>query len=53
VYVVEFMRGEERVERVDEVYFDSLGPTLAQRIDDGTWRRIQVSVIGREKLARH
>jgi hypothetical protein len=53
VYVVEFMRGEEWMERVDEVYFDSLGQTLAQRIDDGTWRRIQVSVIGREKLARH
>lgn len=46
VYAVELRRGDELVERIDEVYFDGLGEVLARRIDDGQWRQIQVDVIG-------
>jgi hypothetical protein len=42
VYVVELQRGEEVIERVDPVYFDTLGETLERLIDDGTWRQIRV-----------
>jgi len=45
VYVVELHRDGELVERRDEVYFDDLGAVLADLIDDGTWRQIEVSVI--------
>ncbi|ERY96126.1 hypothetical protein Q022_04410 [Pseudomonas aeruginosa BWHPSA009] len=46
VYVVELHRDGELVERIDEVYFDSLGDVLAHRIDDGRWREIGVNIIG-------
>ncbi|MCW5712309.1 GTPase [Shinella sp.] len=42
VYVVELHDGEERI---DNVYFDTLGETLASLIDDGIWRLIQVEVL--------
>ncbi|EIF29953.1 TPA: GTPase [Burkholderia cenocepacia] len=45
VYVVELRRDGELVERIDEVYFDSLGDVLARRIDDGRWRQIGVSIL--------
>ncbi|WP_238897543.1 GTPase [Achromobacter xylosoxidans] len=45
VYVIELHKGDELVERIDEVYFDSLGEVLARRIDDGQWRLIGVSVL--------
>lgn len=45
LYVIELHHGKELIERIDEVYFDSLGEVLAQRIDDGQWRQIQVNVI--------
>ena len=44
-YAVELRRGEEHVERVDYVFFDSLGETLERLIDDGQWRQIQVAVV--------
>lgn len=46
VYVVELHHGDERVERHDGVYFDSLGEVLERLIDDGHWRQIEVSAIG-------
>lgn len=54
LYAVELHRGEELIERVDEVFFDSLGETLERLIDDGTWRQIQVKVMsGVRKPTRH
>lgn len=54
VYVVELHHGDERVERVDEVYFDTLGATLETLIDDGRWRLIQVEVLSpARKPTRH
>ncbi|MFG1304695.1 GTPase [Xanthobacter autotrophicus] len=54
VYAVELHRGDERVERVDEVYFDTLGTTLECLIDDGRWQSIQVEVLaGTRKRTRH
>lgn len=44
-YVIELHQGGTLVERVDEVYFDSLGDVLARRIDDGQWRLIQVDIV--------
>ncbi len=44
VYVIELHQCDELVERIDEVYFDSLGEVLTRRIDDGQWRLIDVSV---------
>lgn len=45
VYVVELYQGNERVERIDNVHFDTLGATLATLIDDGRWRQIQIEVL--------
>ncbi|MGV8399250.1 GTPase [Pseudomonas aeruginosa] len=45
VYVVELHRGGERVERIDEVYFDDLGHALERLIDDGQWRQIRVELL--------
>lgn len=45
VYVIELRQGDQLVERIDEVYFDSLGDVLERQLDDGRWRRIDVSVI--------
>lgn len=46
LYAVEIRRAEVVVERVDEVYFDSLGEVLERLIDDGRWRQIQVEILG-------
>jgi len=43
-YEVELSQNGELVKRVDDIYFDMLGDVLEQWIDDGTWRRIQVTV---------
>ncbi|MEN1536521.1 GTPase, partial [Pseudomonas aeruginosa] len=40
LYAVELRRDGELIERVDEVFFDTLGETLERLIDDGSWRRI-------------
>lgn len=53
VYVVELRRGDELVERIDEVYFDSLGDTLERLIDDGNWRLIHVQCLTGHKSASH
>ncbi len=44
-YSVELHRDDERVERRDDINFDMLGQTLADLIDDGTWRRIRVQIL--------
>ncbi|MNM95836.1 hypothetical protein D3C81_1082950 [compost metagenome] len=53
VYAVELHRDGELVERVDEVFFDSLGETLERLIDDGNWRRIRVQCLSGRKAVRH
>jgi hypothetical protein len=45
LYAVELHRDGELVERVDEVFFDTLGETLERLIDDGSWRRIRVQCL--------
>jgi hypothetical protein len=45
LYAVELRRGQDVVERVDEVYFDSLGEVLERLIDDGRWRQISVEIL--------
>ena len=51
LYVIELKRNEEFVERVAEVFFDSLGETLERLIDDGSWRRIHVRCLSGPKLS--
>ncbi|CAJ4824157.1 Uncharacterised protein [Burkholderia pseudomallei] len=46
LYAVELHRGGDCVERVDEVFVDSLGNVLERLIDDGHWRRIWIDVLG-------
>jgi hypothetical protein len=46
-------RDGELVDRVDEVFFDSLGGTLERLIDDGNWRRIRVQCLSGRKPVRH
>jgi len=53
VYAIELHREDQRVERIDEVYFDSLGDLLADLIDDGSWRRIQVLPTSGRKAVAH
>lgn len=53
VYAIELHRDGELVERVDEVYFDTLGETLERRIDDGSWRHIRVQCLSGRKAVRH
>ena len=53
VYAVELHRDSELFDRVDEVFFDSLGGTLERLIDDGNWRRIRVQCLSVSKLVRH
>ncbi|MGD9729921.1 MAG: GTPase [Nitrospiraceae bacterium] len=52
LYAIELRRGVELIERIDSVFFDSLGETLERLIDDGTWRQIRVVVLG-PKPTRH
>ncbi|MGK8436743.1 GTPase [Ectopseudomonas hydrolytica] len=52
LYAVELHRGEELVERVDELFFDSLGEVLERLIDDGTWRQIRLEVLSVPTRAR-
>ena len=49
----ELHRGGDLVDRVDEVFFDSLGRTLERLIDDGNWRRIRVQCLSGRKPVRH
>jgi len=49
VYVIELKRGDETVERVEQVYFDDLGRTLERLIDDGNWRLIQVEILANSR----
>ncbi len=44
-YAVALHRDDEQVERCDDINFDMLGETLADLIDDGTWRRIRVQTL--------
>lgn len=44
-YVVELRHEGELIDRRDDVYFDDLGSVLGKLLDDGSWRRIAVSVI--------
>ena len=53
LYAVELHRDGELVERVDEVFFDTLGETLERLIDDGSWRRIRVQCLSGRKAVRH
>jgi hypothetical protein len=51
LYAVELHRDGELVERVDEVFFDTLGETLERLIDDGSWRRIRVQRLSVARLS--
>jgi hypothetical protein len=53
LYAVELSRDGECVERVDNVYFDSIGGVLEELIDDGEWRRIRVQSLPARKPAQH
>ena len=53
LYAVELHRDGELVERVDEVFFGTLGETLERLIDDGNWRRIRVQCLSGRKPVRH
>ena len=53
LYAIELKRDGELVERVAEVFFDSLGETLERLIDDGSWRRIHVQCLSGSKPVRH
>ncbi|WP_434547549.1 GTPase [Pectobacterium brasiliense] len=45
LYAVVLSHDGELVERVDGVFFDTLGDVLLRLIDDGSWRRIRVRTI--------
>jgi len=53
LYAVELHRDGELVERVDELFFDSLGDALERLIDDGAWRRIRVQRLSGTKPVQH
>ncbi|MGQ0697514.1 MAG: GTPase [Panacagrimonas sp.] len=53
LYALELHRDGVRVERVDELFFDSLGDALERLIDDGNWRRIRVQCLSGRKPVRH
>lgn len=53
LYAVELRRDGELVERLDQVFFDSLGETLERLIDDDSWRQIRVTVVSGRKSACH
>jgi len=52
LYAIELRRDGELVKRIDQVFFDSLGETLEQLIDDGSWRRIRVQCLSGSKPTR-
>ncbi|TCL02199.1 GTPase [Sodalis ligni] len=49
LYAVELRRGEELIQRVDEIFFDMLGETLERLIDDGTWKQIRIEVVSEKR----
>jgi len=53
LYAVELHRDGELIERVDEVFFDTLGETLERLIDDGNWRLIRVQSLSDRKPVQH
>ena len=53
LYAVELRRDGELVERVDGVFFDTLGETFERLIDDGSWRRIRVQCLSGRQAFRH
>ena len=54
LYSVELRRDGEVMTRVEQVDFTSLGRTLEDLIDDGSWRRIQISLLdGKTKPTLH
>ena len=52
-YAVELHREGELVERVDEVFFDTLGQVLERLIDDGSWRLIRIQRLSGRKPVQH
>lgn len=53
LYAVELHRDGELVERVDELFFDTLGEALDRLIDDGSWRLIRVQRLSGGKPVQH
>ncbi len=53
LYAVELRQGGEVVDRMDEVFFDTLGETLERLIDDGNWRLIHVQCLTGRKSTPH
>lgn len=53
LYVIELKRDGVLVERIDQVFFDSLGEMLEHLIDDGSWRHIRVQCLSASKPSRH
>lgn len=53
LYAIELKRDGELVARINQVFFDALGETLEQLIEDGSWRRIQVQCLSGAKPVRH
>ncbi|MCE4369720.1 GTPase [Xanthomonas hortorum] len=49
LYAVDLRRDDTVLKRVELVDFTTLGTTLADLIDDGHWRRIQISIVGRAR----
>ncbi len=53
VYVINLRRDGALIKSVDEVYFDDLGQTLDDLIDDRSWRHIGIDVLGRPRRSLH
>lgn len=53
LFAVELHRDGQLVKRVEAVFFDSLGETLEQLLDDGNWRRIRVQRLSSRKPVQH
>lgn len=49
LYAVESRESDRVLERIERVDFTALGKTLEYLIDDGRWRRIQITVLGRTR----
>lgn len=52
-YGIDLHHNEALDQRVENIYFDSLGDVLEQLIDDGHWRGIQVEVLSAVGKAKH